>query len=290
MSLISPYDVLSSNQGLFPFDLYERKCLAQGDSWFSIGALPPGRTTNLLQEMRLLRSVATVNCARPGKELAHMADTSTEPMFLRLLTGRSAWRWDAILLSGFGNDAIDAASVPPAQPAALRLLATATERGGTEVAADAYFSVPGWQTFEAHMGAVFHQLLDLRDGGVNRDTPLVLHNYHALMPSMVGAGLGFGPWVEPSLRAFEVPAQDHDAVAAALMARLDDLMRRLITARLAAGTAGPILLVDTQAVAMDLAAADASGPSGDFVNEIHPSQAGYAKLAQPWSQLLDQLL
>jgi len=289
MELISPYDVVS-NQGLYPFDLFERKCLAQGDSWFSIGALPPNTTTNLLREMRPMRSVVTVNCARPGKVLSHMADTSTEPMFLRLLTGPSSWQWDAILLSGFGNDAIDAAGVAPTAAPALRLLATEAERGGPQVPVDDYFSPTGWQTFETHMGAVFNQLLDQRDSGINRDTPLVLHNYHALQPTMVGAGLGFGPWVEPSLRAFEVPAGDHATLAAALIARVDGLMRRLIAARLAAGTGAPILVADTCSVALDLAASDATGPSGDFVNEIHPTVTGYAKLAQPWSALLDQLL
>jgi len=289
MELISPYDV-NSAQGLYPFDLFERKCLAQGDSWFSLGALPPRKTTNLLREMRLRRSVVTVNCARPGKVLSHMADTSTEPLFLSLLTGQSAWQWDAILLSGFGNDAIDATGVPPGEAPQVRLLATAAERGGTQVAVDEYFSVPGWQTFEQHMAAVFNQLLDRRDAGVNRDTPLVLHNYHELMPTMAGAGFGFGPWIEPSLRAFAVPTADHAPLAAALIARIDDLLRRLVASRLAGGTGGPILVVDSRSVAMDLAAPDATGPSGDFINEIHPTPGGYARLAVAWAQVLDQLL
>ena len=34
--------------GPFAWDQYDRRCLAQDDSWFSIGALPPKFTTNLL--------------------------------------------------------------------------------------------------------------------------------------------------------------------------------------------------------------------------------------------------
>ena len=289
MELISPYDVNSAD-GPYPFDLFERKCLAQGDSWFSLGALPPYKTTNLLREMRLLRSVVTVNCARPGKVLSHMADTTTEPLFLRLLTGRSAWKWDAILLSGFGNDAIDATGVPPTEAPASRVLATEAERGGLQVPVGSYFSAPGWQTFEEHMAFVFNQLMDNRDSGINRGTPVILHNYHDLQPSLAGAGFHFGPWIEPALRAFNVPAEDHLAVAAALIARIDDLMRRLIAARLATGNAGPILVADTRSVTLTLAAPDATGRSGDFANEIHPTPAGYAKLAVPFSRLLDQVL
>jgi len=96
--------------------------------------------------MELTRSAAVVNCARPGVELAHMTDTSTQQNFRKLLTGRLAVKWDAILFSGGGNDLIDAASVGPTEPPDLRLLATQAERGPDPASGDAYISAPGWQT------------------------------------------------------------------------------------------------------------------------------------------------
>jgi len=105
-----------------------------------------GLTSNLLAQMELTRSAAVVNCARPGVELAHMTDTSTQQNFRKLLTGRFAVKWDAILFSGGGNDLIDAASVGPTEPPDLRLLATQAERGPDPASGDAYISAPGWQT------------------------------------------------------------------------------------------------------------------------------------------------
>jgi hypothetical protein len=121
--------------GLFPFDLFDRQCLAQGDSWFSIGSIPPGLTSNVLAELWLSQAAVIVNCARPSKTLAHMADALSETMFLRLLRGPSSFQWDAILLSGGGNDLIDAASVGPDAPRDRRLLLRADERAA--VPADA---------------------------------------------------------------------------------------------------------------------------------------------------------
>ena len=42
--VIDPFTATADGErGPFPFDLYERQLLAQGDSWFSVGAIPPTR-------------------------------------------------------------------------------------------------------------------------------------------------------------------------------------------------------------------------------------------------------
>ncbi|TFW09504.1 hypothetical protein E4K72_05525 [Oxalobacteraceae bacterium OM1] len=87
--------------------------LAQGDSWFSIGALPPFATTNLLMEMTFALPTCIVNCAHPGDTLAHMVNWRADPQFAVLVAGPRAWRWNAIFLSAGGNDLIDAIGVLP---------------------------------------------------------------------------------------------------------------------------------------------------------------------------------
>lgn len=289
--IIDPFTATADGeQGPYPFDLYERQLLAQGDSWFSIGALPPTRTTRVLAELKLLRSTVIVNCAKPGAVLHRMTNTTTEQAFLRLLRGRTARKWHAILLSGSGNDLIEAVGAPLDAPPAQRLLRTPAERGPGPLTGAGYISEDGWQTFARHIAQVFNAVVDERDRGVNRETPLIWHNYARVMPTRVGAGAGFGPWLLPALELYQVPADDHLKLSDELIARLGRLVQDIVAARQAKDPDSRLHIVDSQSAGLELAAADATGPSGDWENEIHPTKPGYVKVAMAWEQVLDPLL
>jgi len=283
LHLISPNDVSTPDGGLYPFDLFQRRYLAQGDSWFSIGALPPTATSNLLMEMLLARDAVAVNCATPGATLAHMTDRLGNPVFVKLL---NQWKWDALLISGAGNDLIDAAQVGPDQPAALRLLATAAERPADPQPQDC-LSATGWATYAGHIDQVLSEFLALRAAGPNSATPLVLHDYAFLTPRFAGAGAGFGPWLAPALQAFAIPSALWKPVADLLLGQMGSMLRDLVTKY--QDPAGSLHLVDSQTVPLDQADPASTGPSGDFVNEIHPARSGYAKLAAAWAPVLDAL-
>lgn len=289
--LIDPQTAIGGGEaGFFPFDLFERQCLAQGDSWFSIGAIPPTLTTRILSELELLRSTVIVNCAFPGAKLTRMVDSTRSPHFRRFLTGKRATKWHVILFSGGGNDLIEAVGAPPASAPAERLLRTPAERGPGPLAPADYISAAGWATFAAHVGAVFDELIDLRDGGINRTTPLVLHNYARVMPRPAPAGLGFGPWLLPALDAFAVPAADRLAVADELLARLRTLIDAVVAARRARDAQCAIHVVDSMSAGVTLADAGSTGASGDWINEIHLTRGGYRKCAGAWQPVLDALL
>jgi hypothetical protein len=289
--IIDPPTAMASGElGPYPFDLYERQCLAQGDSWFSIGALPPTRTTRVLAELRLLRSTVIVNCAYPGAVLHRMTDTVRSPQFLRLLTGRLASKWHLILFSGGGNDLIAAAEAPPTADPTRRLFRTPAERGPGPLSAADYISQPGWTTLADHIGAVFNQLIDLRDSGINRATPLVWHNYARVMPRPAPAGFGAGPWLLPALNTYAVPATDHLAVADELLARLRSLIDALTAARWARDPNCGVHVADSMSADILLADADTTDVSGDWINEIHLSRGGYKKAAVAWQQVIDPLL
>jgi hypothetical protein len=275
--------------GPFPIDLFDRKYLAQGDSWFSIGSIPPGLTSNILDKLVLSNSAVAVNCAFPGAKLMRMTDTTSAVQFLRLLKGRLALRWDAILLSGGGNDLIDAAGAGPEQPAQLRLLATPQERGGGPLQPDDYISKLGWTTFADHVTAVFDRLVQARDRDKNRGVPLVFHTYSPLMPRPAPAGLGFGPWLAPSLVKFSVPQSDWFGVASVLIDRLAALMQSIVAAHTATDPNCALHLVDTRTAGLQMAGAGTTGVSGDFQNEIHLTNGGYHKVGQVWRQTLDVL-
>ncbi|HSD60908.1 MAG TPA: hypothetical protein VLC55_08645, partial [Burkholderiales bacterium] len=165
--------------------------LAEGDSWFSMAALPGG---NLLQELKLERSTLIVNCANPGDTLSHMVEWRKNPDFTSLLARRKfAFAWDAVLLSAGGNDLIDAALT---SPGILRRL-DAPSPNATD-----YIDESGFQTFDAYLRANFQELVALRDDAKspNKGIPIVIHTYDfptsRPAPARLLGSIGvLGPWL-----------------------------------------------------------------------------------------------
>ncbi|HEY0664306.1 MAG TPA: hypothetical protein VGD18_06840, partial [Thiobacillaceae bacterium] len=86
---------------------YAWRLLAEGDSWFTVGAIP---SSNLLYELRLKKPTVVLNLGYPGDTIASVAQLSGNAEFARRLAHPNwASKWDAILLSGGGNDLIDRA-------------------------------------------------------------------------------------------------------------------------------------------------------------------------------------
>lgn len=265
-----------------PLSDFNRQFIAQGDSWFSMGGLPL-QSSNLFDGMSTRTAACAVNFASPGAVLRRMTDTVRERRFLRHLNGPLSRRWSALLLSGGGNDLIEAAAVDPTQPAALRLLATQAE-WGAGVAEDRYLSDAGWQTFSVHLDAVMQQLLRERDRGLNRGIPVVLHTYDLAVPRASGAGFGRGPWLQPSLVKYGVPQDAWAAVSALMLRRLKALLFQIA----ATTPDGSVHVVDTQGTLTPARVTD-TGATADWLNEIHPTSAGYRKLSAHWAPVLDRL-
>jgi hypothetical protein len=275
----------TGESGQYDTSAFEKIYLAQGDSWFSIGHFPPWATTNLLQQMVLSRSALAVNCARPGVELAHMTDTSSAQMFLNLLNGNISQRWDALLMSGGGNDLIDAATAAPTADPKLRLLLRSDEWPAAPVSASGYLSQAGWATFTGHMDLVLQGLLDQRDKGKNANVPLVLHCYDYVTPRNAPAGPKLGPWLYKAVNTiYHVPPADWQAVADVLISRLADMWLALAEKYASRN----VNVFDTRGT-ITRAAAGTTGISGDWENEIHPTPHGYGLLARKWRPTLDAL-
>jgi lysophospholipase L1-like esterase len=265
-----------------PISGFDLQFLAQGDSWFSFGAVPPLATTNLFDGMPTTIAACAVNCAHPGAELQRMASTTREKTFLGLLGGKAARRWSGLLLSGGGNDLIAAAQSGPANPEPMRLLATKSEWTNAP-GGERYLSNAGWQTFATHLEAVIRQLLARRDASINAGMPVVMHAYDLAVPRPAGAGLGLaGPWLEPAMRAFGIPEDQWAAVARALMARLSVLLDHVA----ATTVDGSLHVVHSQGTLISAKTTD-TGATADWDNEIHPTPAGYRKLSALWQPVLD---
>jgi hypothetical protein len=99
-------------------------------------------------------------------------------------------------------------------------------------------------------------------------------------------------WLAPALEAAGIPAQDRQGVADELFGRLRQLLLLLDE-----GSGGPDALpavhVFDSADEVALQPPDPSksrGPSGDWVNEIHPNRAGYKKLGRSMGVWLEGVL
>jgi lysophospholipase L1-like esterase len=288
LTCITPLQLSGGGEaGPFPIGTFEQRYLAQGDSWFAFGAIPPWSTSNLLLQTTLSRPSVVVDCARPGTELSHMTDTSTNREFLNLLNGNVAWRWDAILMSGGGNDIIDVSQVPPTADKSLRILLASNEWLAASNGPTRYFSAEGWNTFAAHMESVLNLLLQQRDKKINADVPLLLHTYDYVTPRNAGAKfLGFpvvGPWLYRAMNdIYKIPSQDWNALADLLIDQLANLWiglgQKYATKK--------VQIVDTRNTLVR-AQAGTTGNSNDWENEIHPNPNGYVKLADVWRKQLD---
>lgn len=278
---------------IFPAGMKAR-FLAQGDSWFSIGAIPPGLTGNIIQSISLSQPCAVVNCARPGKILQSMMDNMKDPMFVTLLSDpKFSVEFDAILISGGGNDVIDAAGVLPGQvdPVYQPLFLDVAARGGVKVAPAAYLNQPGWADLAGKLTATFNQLIADRDKSVNKNKPLFLHSYAYCMPRPAGAVPGFGPWLYPAMNAYAIDPSDQLAVSKLLMDHMATLYTDLIKAKMTADPQCNIYLIDTcKDVPLVLADPKSTGDSNDWINEIHPNYSGYGKLGAAWSAALEKIL
>jgi lysophospholipase L1-like esterase len=282
VKIISAQEFIGSGEhGPFPIEQFQARCLAQGDSWFSIGSVPFFLTTNLLQDLELRVGTCIVNCASPSAKLSRMIDTTRSTTFLQLLNGALVTKWDAVLVSGGGNDLIEALQ-SKSPDAGRRLLRFEAEWGEPGPAAR-YVSEAGWLTFRDHMREVFRLLVEARDAGLNRSTPIVFHSYDLPGPRNAPAGAGFGPWLSKALDAFGIPPDDWKAVAQEFYSRLRTLLREIRDAH------ERLVLVETLDTLTPADRTDESA-TADWQNEIHPTREGYAKLDEKWVPVLEEVL
>lgn len=249
---------------------YEFILLAEGDSWFTVGGIP---TSNLLFALRFDWPVLIVNCATPGDTIKHMSQIVSNRA-LREALGSGGYRWDAILLSGGGNDLIDTAD---------EILLGPVERGRAEVVPPGdYCDETALRELMTTVRAGYAKLVGLRDrpGGSAAHVPMIVHTYDYIVPRnsparFLAAPMS-GPWLYTAMQRAAVPAQHWQPVADYLIERLRDTIGSLQESE--GGELAQFHVVDTLGTLVR-AEPGATRNSNDWLNEIHPNHDGYAKLA-----------
>jgi len=284
-----------------PLSDYGRRLLAEGDSWFTLGGLNLPQNSNLLFELEVRTSTVIVNCAYPGDTLQRMVDGINDANFDRMLRKRNfASYWEGIVVSAGGNDLIDAAQLPvrdaTGQPTPLdhRVLLSPEEAqamGMPSAGKTGYVSEAGWLALEGFLLANFRTLVSRRDEGPSAGRPLLLHTYAVPTVRPAGNLTARRGWLYPALEAAGIPTAVRQAVADELFGRLRRLLLSLDTDS-GHANALPAVKVFDSATLVPLQAPDpaSTGPSGDWVNEIHPSRAGYAKLGAAMGPWLERVL
>lgn len=249
--------------------------LAEGDSWFSFGSL---KFNSLLNVMKFKVPAAIVTLANPGATITRMTDIARNPDLDNWLSAPwGAFSWNAILVSGGGNDIMDRASciVPPS-------------------AMDQPVKPPDQYVDRAALGAVlddieksFDRIIQLRDRPTSPcvGVPLITHAYDWTTPRNAPAQflvtLG-GPWLYPAMRDARIPPSEWNAVSDFILAELDTRLDMIQGSR-------PNFHVARTQGTLRRAAPGTTGPSNDWDNEIHPRRSGYAKLAAVMRPLVEAL-
>jgi hypothetical protein len=121
---------------------------------------------------------------------------------------------------------------------------------------------------------------------MNKTTPVLLHTYDYPMPRPAPAKAfgkpATGPWLLPALLKVGAPAALHFDIIKEIAADLLDCIRAFDN------PAAGIYVVETSDT-LTPAAPGSPGNDADWVNEIHPNAAGYAKIAAKFKAKLAQL-
>ncbi|WP_028311310.1 SGNH/GDSL hydrolase family protein [Derxia gummosa] len=274
---------LQPDKGLDSLDDPARlRLLCEGDSWFSVGALPV--TSNLLMGLRFWRETLLVSLARPGDTLLNMSDLSANPQLRLLIADRKFQsKWDAILLSGGGNDLIDRAD---------RIICKPGPGAGGSM--HDYIDSAELADFRADLQAGYRAIAALRAGSKNENTPIVTHVYDYPTPrdapvKFFGFATPSGPWLYRALKFREVPERLWATISDHLFETLASTLAELGDRRRPDAIPNFHVVKATRNT-LTRAALHTTGPDGDWENEIHPTPAGYDKLGQVISAELAVLL
>ena len=268
------------HNGLVP-QFFKYRFLVEGDSWMDRSAM---FHTSLLQSLApemdaIHESALFINIAMFGDTIRRMGQGGNVD-FVQWINTSFGWKFDGLLLSAGGNDFIDAARDPDAGQGILKNLAgQAVPAQGRDClnpsAVEAL--VNDWlnPSFTAMYEVVQSSGLD--------NMPIFLNSYDTPTARDAPAFKNGRSWLFDSYKKNQIPP--------ALWPDLTDAIFKAVIATMNGWAAGRnnVHVVPTTGTLVP-ALPDTTGSSGDWLNEIHPNQAGWKKLARVWQANIKQVL
>lgn len=277
--LISGSQFLSPGENDIDTNAFRYKFIAEGDSWFSLSALPGNSLLNQLAFDNI--STMTVQFAFPGDTLQHMSEWLGDPNFSSALCGRPRRQesaFDALLISAGGNDLIDALSDKFPGRGILKILRPGTVMNDFSEC----INEDGWALFENYLVQNFKALVSLRDSSrLNKGIPMFVHTYDYPMPRNAPAFPTTRQYLIPAFNAHNVHPAQHWLATRYIFERFAKVITSLQLPNVhVVNTIGKLTPADP----------NDRGNSNDWLNEIHPNAGGYRKLAAVWREAMLKVL
>jgi lysophospholipase L1-like esterase len=287
VDVVNPRDIGHGEGQVQPDDPdYPWHFLAEGDSWFTIAAIP---SSNLLLELRLGRWTQILNLAYPGDTLSSIQNLAQNDDLTKYLAKKNfCSRFDALLLSGGGNDLIGTAT---------QLIRKAAAAGDDPEAPESYVDEETLETLLADIQAGFETIIAVRDsaGSLSKRSPAFVHTYDYATPRnaparFVGAVPIAGPWLFKAFAGSAIAITLQQRIADLLIDRLAAAILALDSDNTASGRALPAFhVIDTRDTLVRANPTEV-GNSNDWINEIHPNLDGYRKIARRLSAKINEVM
>ena len=287
VDVVNPRDLGHGETGVHAGDPdYPWHFLAEGDSWFTIAAIP---SSNLLFELRVGRWAQVLNLAYPGDTLRRVDDLVANTDLDQQLAQRNFnSAWDLVLLSVGGNDVIEAA------PSLIRHSPPA---GAGPSRPESYVEAAALDALLQEIQQGCGRIVALRDSvdSKSRGCPVLIHTYDYVTPRdaparFIGLLPMRGPWLYRAFAGSGLGIALEQRIADLLIDRLAAALLELDVANTASGKALPgFHVVDTRNTLVRANPAD-RGNSNDWLNEIHPNLWGYRKIAARLSAAINEVL
>ena len=271
------------DQGTLDPRAFDHYILCEGDSWMDRSSLAqlslPWALSRSFRGRRGHRALF-INLARFGDTLRGISETARDGLLSQWLdTQGLPFGFDAMLLSGGGNDFIDAALSTGAD-------AILNDVGGMDrpTADDCYDADRVADLVVKKLDPAFGRLYDVVRGSRQSSLPMLLNMYSVPVPRHAPAYPGGKAWLARAYDAKGIPPSLWPEVTERLFIDVATTVKGW-----ADGRTG-VHLVPTDSVGLVPARAGSAGSSGDWLNEIHPNAPGWVKLARAWQRTLDTVL
>ena len=163
--------------------------LANGDSWFDypLGGTLPGERTDVIAQLSTLAKIkpTILNLSHYGDATTKSLGCARQMRMMQALTDPSLGKFDAILISGGGDDIVGDQLV-------LWLRPFSTVGDPSQA-----IEIDGFRSILEVIESSYRRLFELRDM-VAPGTPIFGHGYDYALPTGIGV-CGLGPWLKSSL-------------------------------------------------------------------------------------------